>query len=304
MHIKTIIAKNKFVDFSFLVLSVLALVFALAVLLSLIIDLEIRGLPRISFQFLTSFPSRFAGEAGILSAWVGTSLVMLVTACAAVPIGVASGLYLEEYAPKNWFTTFIEINISNLAGVPSIVFGLLALGLFVYKFNLGQSIVTAGLTLALLILPIVIVTTREAIRAIPRYIREASYAVGATKWQTMRDHILPYSTGSILTGIIIALSRAIGETAPLITIGALTFIAFLPQSPISTDFPFISFEWIKEGFTVMPVQMFNWISRPQEAFHLNAAAAGIVLMSLTLLMNAVAIVIRYRVRKRIKWSPA
>src|SRR3989338_1800821 len=301
MHIKTIIAKNKFVDFSFLVLSVLALVFALAVLLSLIIDLEIRGLPRISFQFLTSFPSRFAGEAGILSAWVGTSLVMLVTACAAVPIGVASGLYLEEYAPKNWFTTFIEINISNLAGVPSIVFGLLALGLFVYKFNLGQSIVTAGLTLALLILPIVIVTTREAIRAIPRYIREASYAVGATKWQTMRDHILPYSTGSILTGIIIALSRAIGETAPLITIGALTFIAFLPNAPFQGEFPFISFQWLRDPFTVMPIQMFNWISRPQKEFHINAAAAGVILLGMTLAMNGIAMGVRYYFRRKIKW---
>ena len=301
MHIKTIIAKNKFVDFSFLVLSVLALVFALAVLLSLIIDLEIRGLPRISFQFLTSFPSRFAGEAGILSAWVGTSLVMLVTACAAVPIGVASGLYLEEYAPKNWFTTFIEINISNLAGVPSIVFGLLALGLFVYKFNLGQSILTAGLTLALLILPIVIVTTREAIRAIPQYIREASYAVGATKWQTIRDHILPYSMGSILTGIIIALSRAIGETAPLITIGALTFIAFLPNAPFQGEFPFISFQWLRDPFTVMPIQMFNWISRPQKEFHINAAAAGVILLGMTLAMNGIAMGVRHYFRRKIKW---
>ena len=301
MHIKTIIAKNKFVDFSFLVLSVLALVFALAVLLSLIVDLEIRGLPRISFQFLTSFPSRFAGEAGILSAWVGTSLVMLVTACAAVPIGVASGLYLEEYAPKNWFTTFIEINISNLAGVPSIVFGLLALGLFVYKFSLGQSILTAGLTLALLILPIVIVTTREAIRAIPQYIREASYAVGATKWQTIRDHILPYSMGSILTGIIIALSRAIGETAPLITIGALTFIAFLPNAPFQGEFPFISFQWLRDPFTVMPIQMFNWISRPQKEFHINAAAAGVILLGMTLAMNGIAMGVRHYFRRKIKW---
>ena len=301
MDIKKTIAKNKFVDFSFLVLSILSLVFALAVLLSLIIDLEIRGLPRISFQFLTSFPSRFGGEAGILSAWVGTSLVMLVTACAAVPIGVASGLYLEEYAPKNWFTTFIEINISNLAGVPSIVFGLLALGLFVYKFSLGQSILTAGLTLALLILPIVIVTTREAIRAIPQYIREASYAVGATKWQTIRDHILPYSMGSILTGIIIALSRAIGETAPLITIGALTFIAFLPNAPFQGEFPFISFQWLRDPFTVMPIQMFNWISRPQKEFHINAAAAGVILLGMTLAMNGIAMGVRHYFRRKIKW---
>jgi len=195
----------------------------------------------------------------------------------------------------------IEINIANLAGVPSIVYGLMALGLFVYQFRLGQSIVTAGLTLALLILPIVIVATRESIRAVPGSIREAAYALGATKWQTVKDHVLPYSTGGILTGVIIALSRAIGETAPLITIGALTFIAFLPGPPITSQFPFVSFEWLMSPFTVMPIQMFNWVSRPQREFHLNAAAAGLVLMAMTLAMNGLAIYIRYRFRKRIKW---
>ena len=188
----------------------------------------IDGAARLRPDFFTSFPSRRAAQAGILSAWVGSVLVMLVTAAAAVPLGVAAGVYLEEYAPRNWMTDLIEINVTNLAGVPSIIYGLLALGLFVYQFGLGQSILTAGLTLALLILPIVIVATRESIRAIPGMIREGAYALGATKWQTTSDHIIPYATPGIMTGVIIGMARAIGETAPIITIGALTFIAFLP----------------------------------------------------------------------------
>ena len=226
---------------------------------------------------------------------------MLVTAVCAVPVGVAAAIYLEEYAPKNWFTAVIEINVTNLAGVPSIVYGLLALGLFVYKFSLGQSIAAAGLTLALLILPIVIVATREAIRAVPKAIREAAYGLGATRWEVTKDHVLPYSTGGVLTGMILGLSRAIGETAPIITIGALSFIAFLPQSPFRSEFPFISFAWLKDPFTVMPIQMFNWVSRPDQAFQANAAAAGAILLAMTLLMNGIAIWIRYRFRKKINW---
>ncbi|HKY08452.1 MAG TPA: phosphate ABC transporter permease PstA, partial [Candidatus Binatia bacterium] len=264
-------------------------------------DLAIDGLGRLKPHFFTSFPSRFPAQAGILSAWVGTTLVMIVTAVTAVPIGIGAGIYLEEYAPKNWFTAMIEINIANLAGVPSIVYGLMALGLFVYQFRFGQSILSAGLTLALLILPIVIVATREAIRAVPASMREAAYALGATKWQTTSDYVLPYSMGGILTGVIIGLSRAIGETAPLITIGALTFIAFLPDAPIKAEFPFISFEWLWSPFSVMPIQMFNWVSRPQAEFHLNAAATGLVLMIMTLAMNGIAIYFRYRFRKRVKW---
>ena len=299
--IKTLIARHKMLDTAFAAVGLLSLMVGLITLLALIIDLAIDGVPRLSWQFFTSFPSRFADRAGILSAWVGTTLVMIVTAATAVPLGVAAGVYLEEYAPKNWMTALIEINISNLAAVPSIVYGLMALGLFVYQFNLGQSILTAGLTLALLILPMVIIATREAIRAIPGSIREAAYALGATKWQTVRDHVLPYSTGGILTGVIIALSRAIGESAPLITIGALTFIAFLPHPPVQTEAPYVSFQWLLDPFTAMPIQMFNWVSRPQEAFHVNAAAAGLVLLLMTLLMNGIAIWIRYRFRKRIKW---
>jgi phosphate transport system permease protein len=299
--IRSLIARRKFFDGVFAVVGLLALLVGLITLLALILDLAVDGVPRLSWQFFTSFPSRFAEQAGILSAWVGTTLVMVVTAATAVPLGVAAGVYLEEYAAKNWMTALIEINIANLAAVPSIVYGLMALGLFVYQFNLGQSILTAGLTLALLILPMVIIATREAIRSIPGAIREASFALGATKWQTVRDHVLPYSTGGILTGVIIALSRAIGETAPLITIGALTFIAFLPNPPVTTEAPYVSFQWLMDPFTVMPIQMFNWVSRPQEAFHLNAAAAGLVLLLMTLIMNGLAIYIRFRFRKRIKW---
>ncbi len=295
------IARRKSLDALFAIIGLLAMLVGLVTLLALLMDLALDGAGRLSWQFFTSYPSRFASQAGILSAWVGTTLVMLVTALTAVPLGVAAGVYLEEYAPKNWLTALIEINIATLAGVPSIVYGLMALGLFVYQFRLGQSILTAGLTLALLILPIVIVATRESIRAVPGSIREAAYALGATKWQTVKDHVLPYSTGGILTGVIIALSRAIGETAPLITIGALTFIAFLPNPPITSAFPFLSFEWLISPFTVMPIQMFNWVSRPQREFHLNAAAAGLVLMAMTLAMNGLAIYIRYRFRKRIKW---
>ncbi|OGQ78431.1 MAG: phosphate ABC transporter, permease protein PstA [Deltaproteobacteria bacterium RIFCSPLOWO2_12_FULL_60_19] len=294
-------ARRKFYDRTFAMLGLLATFIGLITLFALMIDLATDGAGRLSRQFLLSFPSRFPEQAGILSAWVGTTLVMLVTALTAVPLGVAAGVYLEEYAPKNWLTALIEINIANLAGVPSIVYGLMALGLFVYQLRLGHSILTAGLTLALLILPIVIVATREAIRAVPGIMREAAYALGATKWQMVKDHVLPYSTGGILTGVIIALSRAIGETAPLITIGALTFIAFLPDSPVKPEFPFISFDWLMSPFTVMPIQMFNWVSRPQEEFHLNAAATGLVLMVMTLAMNALAIYLRYRFRKRIRW---
>ncbi|BFU92340.1 MAG: phosphate transport system permease protein PstA [Nitrospira sp.] len=259
------------------------------------------GAGRIDWQFLTSFPSRRATQAGILPALVGSSLIMLVTAVVGIPLGVAAAIYLEEYARRTWLTELIEVTVTNLAGVPSIIFGLLALGFFVYILGLGASILTAGLTLALLILPVVIVTTREAIRAIPVHIREAAVALGATKWQTVSHHVLPYSAAGILTGIILALSRAIGETAPIVTIGALTFIAFLPPAPFTTELPFISFEWLLSPFTVMPIQMFAWVSRPGEDFAGNAAAAGLVLVCMTLAMNGLAIYVRYRMRKRVSW---
>ena len=299
--IRALVQKRKRYDLLFAILGMLCLLVGLVTLLALIVDMGIRGVARIDWGFFTNFPSRRAGDAGILSAWIGSALVMLVTAAAAIPVGIAAGVYLEEYARKNWFTDIIEINISNLAGVPSIVYGLLALGLFVYQFNLGQSILSAGLTLALLILPVIIVSTREAIRSIPLEIREGAYALGATKWQAVRDHILPYSTPGILTGVIIGLARAIGETAPIITIGALTFIAFLPPAPFAGEPPAGLFDWLFSPFTVMPIQMFNWTSRPEEAFQANAAAAGFVLVFMTLAMNGLAIWLRYRLRKNIKW---
>jgi phosphate transport system permease protein len=293
--------RRKLLDQVFVVVGLLVMLVCLMILAVLFIDLLIDGAPRFGWDFFTSFPSRHAERAGILSAWVGTTLIMLVTAFCAVPVGVAAAVYLEEYAPKNWFTAIIEINVTNLAGVPSIVYGLLALGLFVYQFGLGQSIAAAGLTLALLILPIVIVATREAIRAVPKSIREAAYGLGATRWEVTKDHVLPYSTGGILTGMILGLSRAIGETAPIITIGALSFIAFLPASPFTSEPPFISFQWLKDPFTAMPIQVFNWVSRPDQAFQANAAAAGAILLGMTLVMNGIAIWIRYRFRKKINW---
>lgn len=285
----------------FQVFGVMCTLLGVATLCALLGNLLLDGLDRIDWGFLSSFPSRFASKAGILAPLVGTLLVMLVTAAVAVPLGIAAGVYLEEYAPKNRITAIVEVNIANLAGVPSIIYGLMALGVFVYAFGFGHSILTAGLTLGCLILPIVIVATREALRTIPRSIREASYALGATKWETVRHHLLPYSTGGIATGIIIGLSRAIGETAPLVTIGALAYIAFLPDSPITTEFPFVSFRWLGSDFTVLPMQMFNWVSRPDPAFQANAAATGVVLIMITLTMNALAIFVRYRMRRSIKW---
>jgi len=300
-EIRELIARHKRWDLIFALIGLASLGVAALTFVALVLDMAVGGAPRLSPDFFTNFPSRRPAQAGILSAWVGSTLVMIVTAAAAIPVGVAGAVYLEEYAPKNWFTAVIEINITNLAGVPSIVYGLLALGLFVYGLGLGQSILAAGLTLALLILPVIIVATREAIRSIPSAIREASYAVGSTKWQTTKDHVLPYALPGVMTGVIIGMARAIGETAPIITIGALTFIAFLPPSPITAEPPFLNFEWLMAPFTVMPIQMFNWTSRPEAAFHQNAAAAGLVLLFMTLSMNALAIYIRYQLRKRIKW---
>jgi phosphate transport system permease protein len=291
-HLGDRIARNQRLDRLFGWAGFGAMASAVLVLVFLLGTLGVEGGRRLDWRFLTSYPSRVPADAGILPACVGTILVMVVTAVA---------VYLEEYAPKNRLTALIEINIANLAGVPSIVYGLMALGLFVYQWRLGHSILTAGLTLGLLCLPVVIIAAREAVRAVPAAMREAAYALGATKWQAIRDHVLPYAAGGILTGIIIALSRAIGETAPLITIGALSFIAFLPSSPVTSQPPFLSLDWLFDPFTVLPMQIFNWVSRPQAAFHLNAAAAGLILMSVTLAMNAVAFYVRYRARRRIHW---
>lgn len=300
-QLRAIIRSHKRWDVIFGLVGLAAMSIGIFTLVALFSQMVIDGFPRLTTEFFTSFPSRRAGQAGILSAWVGSFLVMIVTALFAIPVGIASAIYLEEYARKNWLTDIIEINITNLAGVPSIVYGLLALGLFVYTFGFGQSILSAGLTLALLILPIVIVATREALRSIPQVIREGAYACGATKWQVCSDHLIPYGMPGILTGVIIGLSRAIGETAPIITIGALTFIAFLPAVPFTGEPAAGMFDWLFSPFTVMPIQVFNWTSRPDPAFHANAAAASLVLVMLTLGMNALAIWLRYRLRKNIKW---
>ncbi len=299
--IRQLVLRGRRRDAIFAIIGLICMMIGILTLAVLLAGLIQDGAHRLNWSFFENFPSRRAEKAGILSAMVGSSLVMLITAATAIPFGIGAGIYLEEYARRSWVTNLIEVNVTNLAGVPSIIYGLLALSLFVYALDFGQSILSAGLTLALMILPVIIVSTREAIRAIPVSIREAAYGVGATRWQLVRDHILPYSAGGILTGVIIGLARAIGETAPIITIGALTFIAFLPASPISGEFPFINFEWLESPFTVMPIQMFNWLSRPQAAFQENAAAAGLVLVVMTLVMNGAAIWLRIRFRKRIKW---
>jgi phosphate transport system permease protein len=263
----------------------LMMLLALATLLALLYDVAHDGLGRLSWQFITSIPSRRAENAGILTALVGTIYVIGLTALIAVPIGLGAAVYLEEYGGRGRLSGLIEVNIANLAGVPSIIYGLLGLGLFVRMMQMGRSVLAGGCTLALLALPVIIISTREALRAVPKSLREGSYALGATKWQTIWYQVLPAAFPGILTGLILALSRAIGETAPLITIGALTYVPFLPNS-------------IWSPFTVLPIQIFNWVSRPQAAFAENAAAGIVVLLALLMVMNAVAIVLRDRFQKR------
>ncbi|MDX2273964.1 MAG: phosphate ABC transporter permease PstA [Hyphomonadaceae bacterium] len=360
------LATRRFKDRAFVIWGIVATLIGLGTLVALVFELWTDGGHRLSAQFFMSFPSSDPAQAGILSAWVGSILVIIATAGIAIPIGVMAGLYLEEYAPKNWITSVIEVAVNNLAGVPSIIFGLLALGLFVQGLNLGQTILTAAITLALLILPVVIVATREAVRGVPREMRDGAMAVGATKWQTTQHHVLPYALPGVVTGVIIGISRAIGETAPLILIGGLTFVAFLPVTrpgdalfetigvldeygapvdPAATERVRIDHDgvvtlpdfteqqvqagqvldlphgstiqavatwgdaieswsptnWLNSEFTVMPIQMFNWTSRPQAEFLELAAAAGLVLLAITLLLNGAAIWLRYRLRKNIKW---
>ncbi len=289
---------NKKKDILFSFLGAFTTLIGLFILAIMLFKVLYDGWDKLNWHFLTNYPSRKPEEAGILSAWIGTVWITLLTALLAVPIGIGAGIYLEEYAQKNKFTDFIEINIANLAGVPSIIYGLLGLGLFVHMLHLDRSVLAGGATLALLILPIIILATREGLRNVPSIVRDASYALGATKWQTVRHQVLPIAFGNILTGIILAMSRAIGETAPLITIGALTYVPFVPKSPInfSTTFPFISFsyEGFFETFTVLPVQIFQWISRPQKGFLACAAAGIVVLLAMTLILNALAVYLRHR----------
>ena len=282
----------------FALVGLLVMLVIMWVLAALFVRLVVDGAGHLDLAFLLSYPSRHADQAGILAAWVGSILVLLVTAFAAVPLGVAAGIYLEEYAQRGRWSSMLEISIGNLAGVPSIVYGLLALGLLVQGMHLGQSILSAGLTLAMLILPMVIVSTREALRSVSVDLREASLALGASRWQTVWHHVLPQAMPGILTGVILGLSRAIGETAPVIVIGALSFLSFLPAAPISATPPFVNLDWLYSPFTVLPIQVFHWISRPNPDFHANAAAAGVVLVVLNLAMNAVALFIRQRARRR------
>ena len=259
------------------------------VLLALLLwDVVRQGIGWLDIQFLTSFPSRFPERAGIQSALWGTVWLIGLTATFAIPVGIGAAIYLEEYARRSWINTVIEINIANLAGTPSIVYGILGLAIFVRWLALGRSVLAGALTMSLLILPVAIIASREALRAVPGSIREASFALGATRWQTVRSHVLPAALPGILTGVILALSRAMGETAPLIMIGALTYVAFVPEGPM-------------DSFTTLPIQIFNWASRPQTEFHDVAAAGILVLLVVLLTMNAAAIWIRHRSQRKLRW---
>ena len=243
------------------------------------------GFPWLDMQFINDFPSRFPKKAGINSALFGTLWLIGFTALFSVPIGIGAGIYLEEFGNKNYLSRFVDLNISNLAGVPSIVYGMLGMVIFVRWFGLGESVLAGALTMSLLILPIIIIATRETLRAVSGTIRQAAFALGATRWQTVYAHVLPQAFPGILTGIILALSRAIGETAPLIMIGALTYVAFVPEGPM-------------DEFTALPIQIFNWASRPQKEFHELAAAGILVLLFVLLLMNSIAVIIRHRLENK------
>jgi phosphate transport system permease protein len=279
------LAWRRFADIAFQIIALVVLLLALACLGALIWDIISDGAGRLSWTFITSSPSRRAAQAGIWPALIGSVFIILVTAMLAVPVGVAAAIYLEEYGGRSFAARVIELNITNLAAVPSIIYGLLGLGLFVRMMGMGRSILAGASTLALLALPVVILSTREALRAVPGSLREGSYALGATKWQTIWHQVLPVAAPGILTGLILALSRAIGETAPLIIAGAVTFATFAPDS-------------LSSPFTVLPIQIFNWVSRPQVEFHTNAAAGIVVLVMLLLSMNAVAIWLRDRYTKK------
>lgn len=279
---------NRIKDTVFKYFGVAATLFGVIILAIFIADIFIEGISRIDYKFLTGFPSRIPKRAGILPAIAGTLWIMCLTAFVAIPIGVAAGIYLEEYNKKNRWTSILEVNINNLAGVPSIIYGLLGVEIFARMMHLGSSLLTGALTLSLLILPVIIVATREAIRTVPKSIREGSFALGATKWQTIWHQILPASAGGILTGVILALSRAIGETAPIIVIGGLAYIRFVPNSPM-------------DDFSILPMQIFNWISRPQKGFLVNAAASILILLLITFVMNGIAIYLRNRWQNKTKW---
>tara|TARA_B100001540_G_C15806235_1_gene642198 strand:+ start:1988 stop:2845 length:858 start_codon:yes stop_codon:yes gene_type:complete len=281
-------AKNRLKDNIFKVFGIISTLIGLVILAIFIGNILKDGLNRIDFDFLNSLPSRKAEKAGILTAWTGSLWVVIFTFLIAVPLGVCAGIYLEEYAKKGKLSSILEINISNLAGVPSVIYGLLGLEIFVRVFKLGSSVLAGSFTLALLILPIVIVATREALKSVPKSIRTASFGLGASKWQTIWHQTLPAAFGGILTGVILAISRAIGETAPLIVVGALAYVPFIPSNPM-------------DEFTVLPIQIFNWVSRPQHEFAINAAGAIIILLLITFSMNGIAVYYRNKWQKKINW---
>ncbi|MDB2362241.1 phosphate ABC transporter permease PstA [Flavobacteriales bacterium] len=280
--------KNRIKDRIFEYFGIASTFFGLVILVIFIGNILVDGLSRIDWDFMTSLPSRKAERAGIFTAWSGSLWILALTTLIAFPLGVSAGMYLEEYGKKTSLSSLLEVNISNLAGVPSIIYGLLGLEIFVRVFKMGNSILAGAFTLSLLVLPIIIVATRESIRAVPPSIRAASYGLGATKWQTIWHQVLPSSMGGILTGVILAISRAVGETAPLIVVGALAYVPFAPSSPM-------------DEFTVMPIQIFNWVSRPQHGFTINAAAAIIILLIITFVMNGIAVYLRNKWEKKISW---
>jgi phosphate transport system permease protein len=279
--------KNKLIDSAFKTLGILFTLLGIIVLAILLYNIIKVGYTRVNWDFLTSLPSRRASKAGIYTAIIGTLDLMLLTIIFAIPIGVGAGIYLEEYAKKSRFSRLLEINIANLAGVPSIIYGLLGLGIFVRFFGFGGSILSGALTMSLLILPIIIVATRESIKAVSPSLKEASFALGASKWQTIQKVIIPSSFGGILTGIILSLSRAIGETAPLIVVGAMAYVPFVPHSLFDT-------------FSVLPMQIFTWTTRPQDGFAIAAAAAIIILLAITFIMNGIAVYFRNKWQNKLQ----
>lgn len=280
--------RKKIIDEAFNIFGLLISLMGLIILGIFLYQIADKGLSRVDWKFISSLPSRFPENAGIYTALMGTIWLMTLTAFIAIPIGLMAAIYLEEYSKQTQFGKILEINISNLAGVPSIIYGILGLELFARSMNLGNSILTGSLTLALLILPIIVVSTREALRAIPLSLKEGSFALSASKWQTIYRLILPAAAGNIMTGVILSLSRAIGEAAPLIVAGALVYVPFAPSSPM-------------DSYSVLPIQIFNWVSRPQEAFAKNAAAGIIVLLFVTLTLNGIAILYRNHFQKKNRW---
>ncbi len=277
--------QRKFWEKSFGIVCLSAAIIGVLLLILLVFGVARDGIGRVGWDFINSFPSRFASKAGIKAAIFGTLWIIGITTLVAVPIGIMAGIYLEELAKPNKINRFIQLNISNLAGVPSIIYGLLGLAIFVRLLGLDRSVIAGALTMSLLILPMIIIVTQESLRAVPRSLREGSLALGATQWQTVAKQVLPAGIAGVLTGVILAISRAIGETAPLITIGALTFVSFVPSGPF-------------DGFTALPIQIYNWSSRPQPEFHTAASAGIIVLLVILLSINSVAIILRNKYSKR------